>query len=171
MSLISILLQAPNPAAINPEQTDSVSSKITTSGNATIRQIEDLASTDTIDKIIESLINFGFKLGIAILVFIAGKFIIKSLHAWVRRLMLKRDADLSLTTFILSLIRITLYFILIVTVIGILGIETSSFLALFASAGVAIGLALSGTLQNFAGGVLILMLKPYKVGEIGRAHV
>ena len=58
-----------------------------------------------------------------------------------------------------------LYFILIITIIGILGIETSSFIAIFASAGVAIGMALSGTLQNFAGGVLILLLKPYKVGD------
>ncbi len=73
--------------------------------------------------------------------------------------------DASLSTFVLSLVRIVLYFILIVTVIGILGIETSSFLALFASAGVAIGMALSGTLQNFAGGVLILLLKPFKVGD------
>ena len=75
------------------------------------------------------------------------------------------EVDASLMTFVLSLIRIVLYFILIVTIVGILGIETSSFLALFASAGVAIGMALSGTLQNFAGGVLILLLKPYKVGD------
>lgn len=66
--------------------------------------------------------------------------------------------------------RITLYFLLIVVVIGILGIETSSFIALFASAGVAIGMALSGTLQNFAGGVLILLLKPYKVGDFIEAQ-
>ena len=58
-----------------------------------------------------------------------------------------------------------LYFILVITIVGILGLETSSFLAIFASAGVAIGMALSGTLQNFAGGVLILILKPYKVGD------
>ena len=70
-----------------------------------------------------------------------------------------------MTTFVLSFIKMVLYFILIITVIGILGLETSSFLALFASAGVAIGMALSGTLQNFAGGVLILLLKPYKVGD------
>ena len=63
------------------------------------------------------------------------------------------------------MVQVVLYFILIVTIIGILGIETSSFLALFASAGVAIGMALSGTLQNFAAGVLILLLKPYKVGD------
>lgn len=78
---------------------------------------------------------------------------------------IRRRIDRSLATFVLSLIRIVLYFILVVTVVGILGIETSSFLALFASAGVAVGLALSGTLQNFAGGVLILLLKPYKIGD------
>ncbi len=65
----------------------------------------------------------------------------------------------------LSLVKIVLLFILIIIVISILGIETSSFIALFASPGVAIGMALSGTLQNFAGGVLILLLKPYKVGD------
>ena len=71
----------------------------------------------------------------------------------------------SLATFILSVMKVALLFILIIIVISIIGIETSSFIALFASAGVAIGMALSGTLQNFAGGVLILLLKPYKVGD------
>lgn len=169
MSLVSLLLQIP-AGALPPTQPDSVSHGGAASTQVTMRQIENLASAGTLDRIFESLINFGFKLGIAILVFIAGKFIIRSLHAWVRRILGKREADPSLTTFILSLIKITLYFILIVTVIGILGVETSSFLALFASAGVAIGLALSGTLQNFAGGVLILMLKPYKVGDFIEAQ-
>jgi small-conductance mechanosensitive channel len=98
-------------------------------------------------------------------VFYIGKFIIKKLYKFCRTVMINRRTDPSLTTFVLSVIKITLYFILIVTVIGILGVETSSFLALFASAGVAIGMALSGTLQNFAGGVLILLLKPYRVGD------
>ena len=78
---------------------------------------------------------------------------------------MRRHVDQSLTTFTLSFVKIVLYFILLIIVIGIIGIETSSFLALFASAGVAIGMALSGTLQNFAGGVLILLLKPYKIGD------
>ncbi|MDE5959843.1 MAG: mechanosensitive ion channel, partial [Muribaculaceae bacterium] len=95
---------------------------------------------------------------------------ISRLYRWVHNLLNKRKADQSLTTFLLSLVRITLYFLLIVVVIGILGIETSSFIALFASAGVAIGMALSGTLQNFAGGVLILLLKPYKVGDFIEAQ-
>lgn len=158
----------PNPATVTPEPADSVAGGFAASD--TIHQIENIATSDTLDKVIEALISFGFKLGIAILVFIAGKFIIRSLHSWIRKIMVRREADASLTSFVLSLVKITLYFILIVTVIGILGIETSSFLALFASAGVAVGLALSGTLQNFAGGVLILLLKPYKVGDFIEAQ-
>lgn len=124
-----------------------------------------LSLSDALNKFANSMVDFAFKLLIAILVFYLGKFIINKLYRVVRRIMEARNTDASLRSFVLSLLRITLYFILIVTVIGILGIETSSFLALFASAGVAIGMALSGTLQNFAGGVLILLLKPYRVGD------
>jgi small-conductance mechanosensitive channel len=112
-----------------------------------------------------SLVDFSISLAVALLVFTIGKFVIKRIHNLVQTVMVRRQVDKSLTTFVLSLVRIALYFILLVTVIGILGIETSSFIAVFASAGVAVGMALSGTLQNFAGGVLILLLKPYKVGD------
>lgn len=132
---------------------------------ATFSMLERLMSHDAISSIANSLVHFAFKLIVAVLVFYLGRFVISKLFHLVKKILLKRNIDASLTTFILSLLRITLYFILIVTVIGILGVETSSFLALFASAGVAIGMALSGTLQNFAGGVLILLLKPYKVGD------
>lgn len=135
------------------------------SGKSFFASLENLSFDDAISKIANGLVSFGFKLLIAVLVFYVGKFIITKIYKFTYSLMVSRRFDLSLTTFILSLIKIVLYFILIVTVIGILGIETSSFLALFASAGVAIGMALSGTLQNFAGGVLILLLKPYKVGD------
>lgn len=127
--------------------------------------LKGLSFDDAIAKIANSLVDFSFRLVIAILILYIGKFIIKRIYKTVRKVMLNNNIDYSLTTFILSLVKIVLYFILIVTIVGILGIETSSFLALFASAGVAIGMALSGTLQNFAGGVLILLLKPYKVGD------
>lgn len=126
---------------------------------------KDLSFNDAMGKVANSLVDFAFKLLIAIAVFYIGRFIIRKLITFVRNLMESRHVDLSLATFVRSFLQIVLYFILIVTIVGILGIETSSFLALFASAGVAIGMALSGTLQNFAGGVLILLLKPYKVGE------
>ncbi len=112
-----------------------------------------------------NLVQFAIHLAIAIIVFYAGRFVINKLYGMVAAIMLRRKVDRSLSTFVLSLIKIVLFFLLIVIVIGIVGIETSSFIALFASAGVAIGMALSGTLQNFAGGVLILLLKPYKIGD------
>lgn len=127
--------------------------------------LKGLTLDDAISKIANSVVDFSFKLLIAILVFYCGRFVIRRLYRLLNSLMTARDTDASLKTFVLSLVNITLYFILIVTIVGILGVETSSFLALFASAGVAVGMALSGTLQNFAGGVLILLLKPYKVGD------
>lgn len=127
--------------------------------------LKGLTLDDAISKIANSVVDFAFKLLIAILVFYVGRFVIRRLYRLFNSIMTARDTDASLKTFILSLTNITLYFILIVTIVGILGVETSSFLALFASAGVAVGMALSGTLQNFAGGVLILLLKPYKVGD------
>lgn len=127
--------------------------------------LKDMTFDQLVDTLVHDLIHFAISLTVAILVFYAGKFIIKKLYAFVVGILDKRHVDPSLSTFIMSLVRIVLYFILIVTVVGILGLETSSFLALFASAGVAIGMALSGTLQNFAGGVLILLLKPFKVGD------
>lgn len=134
-------------------------------GKGMFESLKGLGFEDAMSTIANGIVQFSFKLLIAILVFYLGKFIIKKLYNFVFKMMTRNSVEASLTTFVLSMIRIVLYFILIITVIGILGIETSSFLALFASAGVAIGMALSGTLQNFAGGVLILLLKPYKVGD------
>lgn len=134
-------------------------------GTGFLESLKGLGFEDAMSTIANAIVQFSFRLLIAILVFYIGKFIIRKLYNFVFGIMVTRKVDASLTTFVLSLIRMVLYFILIITVIGIIGIETSSFLALFASAGVAIGMALSGTLQNFAGGVLILLLKPYKVGD------
>ncbi len=127
--------------------------------------LKELPLDELIAKLVDSMVSFAINLAIAIIVFYIGKFIINKVYNLTGRIFDKRKVDRSLSTFVLSMIRIVFYFILIVTTIGILGIETSSFLALFASAGVAIGMALSGTLQNFAGGVLILLLKPYKPGD------
>lgn len=130
-----------------------------------IEQLREFSFNDFISDLSQRLVNFAINVAIAILVFYVGKFVIRRIYRVIATILVKRKVDSSLCTFILSFVKIVLYFILIITVIGILGIETSSFLALFASAGVAIGMALSGTLQNFAGGVLILLLKPYKVGD------
>ena len=134
-------------------------------GEQAWKALQGLSFDEAITKIANGLVSFGFKLLIAVFVFYVGRFIIRKLYKVIHNIMVSRHVDPSLTSFVLSLFKMVLYFILIITVIGILGLQTSSFLALFASAGVAVGMALSGTLQNFAGGVLILLLKPYKVGD------
>ncbi len=134
-------------------------------GKQAFESLKGLSFEDAINKIASSMVDFAFRLVIALVILYVGKYIIKKLFKFIQNIMIRREVDPSLTTFVLSLVKMLLYFILIITIIGILGIETSSFLAIFASAGVAIGMALSGTLQNFAGGVLILLLKPYKVGD------
>lgn len=188
MNLLSaILLQLPLPgaeteaaadttaAAAQPDSTAVVTNALAAVSSAktpeeTVEQVKTLLSSDTLSHIMSSLVNFAFKVAIAIVVAIIGKYLIKFIYRWLKRIMTKRGTDASLITFLLSFVKITLYFIVIVTVIGILGVETSSLIAIFASAGVAIGMALSGTLQNFAGGVLILFLKPYKVGDFIEAQ-
>lgn len=130
-----------------------------------VAELKSLSFEDLVNRLAESAVNFAINLAVAFLVFYLGRFIIRKIFRLVQSIFLRREVDRSLSTFVLSLLNLVLYFILIVTVIGILGIETTSFLAIFASAGVAIGMALSGTLQNFAGGVLILLLKPYKIGD------
>ena len=114
--------------------------------------------------------SFCTKMVAAIIVFLIGRFVIKRLTKLLKKMMSRRSVEASLFSFVDSLVNITLNFVLLIIVISILGIETSSFVALFASAGVAIGMALSGTLQNFAGGVMVLVFHPYRVGDVIEAQ-
>lgn len=131
-------------------------------------------STVSLDALITKLVDMGVSLGskllLAVIVFFIGRWIIRKIKKLVQAILVKREIEASLSSFVKSLLSITLNFILIIIVISVLGIETSSFIALFASAGVAIGMALSGTLQNFAGGVMILLFKPFKVGDFVEAQ-
>ena len=148
---------------INTQPADSA--QIVPDPREELEMLKSLSFDEVMDKLVNAAVDFAIHLVAAVAVFYIGKFIIGKLYKMARTIMVHRKVDRSLTTFALSLIKIVLYFVLLIMVIGILGLETSSFLAIFASAGVAIGLALSGTLQNFAGGVLILLLKPYKIGD------
>ena len=123
-----------------------------------------------LSKIIDLATSLGSRILTAIVVFLIGRWIVKKLNRIVLSIMEKKQVEASLFSFTKSLVSITLNFILIIVIIGVLGIETSSFIALFASAGVAIGMALSGTLQNFAGGIMILIFKPFKVGDVLEAQ-
>lgn len=114
---------------------------------------------------IDLMMGLVSRIVLAIIVFFILRWVVGKLNKFVRKTLERKNVDASLSSFLKSLTNIVLNFILIIVVVGILGIETSSFVALFASAGVAIGMALSGTLQNFAGGVMILLFRPFKVGD------
>jgi len=102
---------------------------------------------------------------VAIIVYIVGSHLIKWTCKLSVKALKKSNVDESLYGFLTSIISVSLWLVLAIIIISLFGVETSSFIALFASAGVAIGMALSGTLQNFAGGVMVLLFKPYKVGD------
>ena len=184
MLLNKILMQVPpiptDTAAANKiqeatnavtAQVDSLANKLSPDSIAAmtpgklVDQFKYLDLGELVTSLSSQIISLGLRILAAILLFYIGKFIINKVYNLARAVMIRKAFDRSLTSFLLSFIKITLLFLLIITVIGVLGIETSSFIAIFASAGVAISMALSGTLQNFAGGVLILLLKPYKVGD------
>lgn len=121
------------------------------------------------ESILNSLISQGATLGWtlikAFLVFIVGRLLINLVNKLVKRVLFKRDIDPSVKTFVGSLVNVVLTILLIISVVGALGVQTASFAALLASAGVAVGMALSGNLANFAGGLIILLFKPFKVGD------
>lgn len=117
-------------------------------------------------QLIDAGVSAGFSILKAVLVFVVGRFLVSMLKKLLMKMMDKRNVDVSVKTFLRSLVNILLNVLLIVAVVGALGVETSSFAALLAAAGVAIGMALSGNLQNFAGGLVVLLFKPYKVGDV-----
>ena len=114
---------------------------------------------------IGKVIEYGTSLIIAIAIIIVGFWLVKKINKMVKRLFAKKDYDPSLETFLASMIGITLKILVIITAMSQLGIEMTSFVALLGAAGLAIGMAFSGTLSNLAGGVMILFFKPYKVGD------
>ena len=127
--------------------------------------LEKILSPETYSLLGQWALSFCKNLIIAIIVYLIGRWIIKWINKLTKKALKKSNVDPSLYTFLKSIVSVVLWLVLIIIIISILGIETSSFIALFASAGVAIGMALSGTLQNFAGGVMILLFKPFKVGD------
>lgn len=116
------------------------------------------------------VVSLGIKLIKVILIWYIGRWITRRVVKVTKLIMEKRDVNLSIRTFVGSLVDVVSMIVLIIMIISVLGIDTSSFIAIFASAGVAIGMALSGTLQNFAGGVMILLFRPFKVGDFIEAQ-
>lgn len=116
------------------------------------------------------VVTYGMKIIAAVITLIIGLWVVKLMVKALARLMEKKNIDSSLRGFINSLADITLKIMLFITVIGMVGIQMTSFVAILGAAGLAVGMALSGTLQNFAGGVMILIFKPFKTGDFVEAQ-
>jgi small conductance mechanosensitive channel len=121
--------------------------------------------TDYASTFVKALIDYSPKLISAFVILFAGLYIIRLLNRFIRRIMIKRDLDPTLTKFLADILLWVLRVLLFVSFISKLGIETSSFVAILGAMGLAVGLSLQGSLSNFAGGMLIIMFKPFKVGH------
>ncbi len=126
------------------------------------------------EKIIDSLTTYGTEYGLkilaAIVIWIVGSWVIKKIMGVTGKIMMKKNYDESLQKFLLNLVSWTLKILLIIVILSKLGIETTSFAAILAAAGLAIGMALQGSLANFAGGVLMMIFKPIKIGDLIEAQ-
>ena len=129
----------------------------------------ELHKAEYIQELIEKGLNFCVEAGksiiLAILIYILGKIAIMLLNRMMVKMLNRRHVDPTIQTFLKSLVNILMMVLLFVSIVGALGINTTSFAALLASAGVAVGMALSGNLQNLAGGIVILLFRPFKVGD------
>ncbi len=114
---------------------------------------------------IEKSIEWGTKIIIAVVILVIGMMIVNKISKIANKAFSKKKFDASLTTFLSSMISVSLKILVVVTALGQLGVEMTSFIALIGAAGLAIGMAFSGSLGNLAGGVMILIFRPYKVGD------
>lgn len=117
------------------------------------------------DVLLELAITYGGKLLLALLTLIVGLWLIGKLNKGLNKLFKARDFEQTLQTFLSSLVGLTLKALLLISVISMVGVQMTSFIAILGAAGLAVGMALSGTMQNFAGGVMLLIFKPIKVGD------
>ena len=112
-----------------------------------------------------SAVDFGIALVTAIVIFYVGRIVVRIVTKGLRKVMEARNVDMTLVTFISNLVNMILMVIVAIAAIGALGVQTTSFIAILGAAGLAVGLALQGSLSNFASGVLIIIFRPYKVGD------
>lgn len=116
-----------------------------------------------------TFVTLGKNLIVAILIYYIGGFVVRLVVGGLRKVMQRQNVEKTLETFVCNLVRIALMVMVIIAAIGALGIQTTSFIAIFGAAGLAVGLALQGSLSNFAAGVLIVLFRPYKVGDFVEA--
>lgn len=134
------------------------------------QELKNMTFEDIFSMLIEWGVEIAAKIAIALAIYFIGRWLIGRFVKVVNKICDKRGVEVSLQRFFNNMIKVVFYICLVLTVVGVLGIDTTSLIAMFASASLAIGMALSGTMQNFAGGVMILLLRPYRIGDYVEAQ-
>lgn len=146
---------------VDPIHADSLAQNLTQK----VEQIKEMPLNEALEFVTRGVLGFFWDVLICVTIYLVARWIIRYIDRLLGRVFERKRVEISLGKFVRSLVRAALYVIVVITIVRKLGIDTSSFVALLASVGVAIGMALSGTLQNFAGGVMILLLRPFRIGD------
>lgn len=135
-----------------------------------IEHVTTTPAEELLKELLSDIIQFGLKVLAALLIYFVGAWIIKKIKKILSNIFAKRHTEKAIASFTMSLVSITLTILLIILTVGTLGVNTTSLAALLAAGGMAIGMALSGTVQNFAGGIMLLVFKPFKAGDFIEAQ-
>lgn len=148
--------------AITPSDTLS---KVQAELAAVAEKISNSSTEELLSELVDKAVSFGLKVMAAVAIYIIGAWLIRKLKKVIGKIFEKKNTDAAIASFIQSIISIALTVVLVIITVGALGIDTTSIAALLAGGGMAIGLALNGTVQNFAGGIMILVFRPFKSGD------
>lgn len=164
MHIISILPHTDSlhlPDSLNPVQAELA---------AAVKKIATTPANELISDLIDNAVVFGLKVLAAIAIYFIGAWLIRKIKSLLGRIFERRNTDAAIASFVQSITTIALTVLLVITTVGTLGIDTSSLAALLTGGGLAIGMALNGTVQNFAGGIMILIFRPFKAGDFIEAQ-
>ena len=154
------------PKLLQAAPADTVSHDLGAEIAAVADKIAITPTSELFAELLDKVVSFGIKVLVAVALYFIGGWLIRRIKKMLQKIFEKHDfLDQAIESFIMSIAGIALWIILIIAIIGTLGIETTSFAALLAGGGMAIGLALNGTVQNFAGGIMILIFRPFKAGD------
>ena len=160
-----------DPLLVAPDSTElSFADSLVAKGAQLVETIKTTPTSELLQGTAMSLVKFGLKVLLAMLIYFVGAWLIRKVKKIIAKGFAKRNSDSTLSSFVQSLVTATLWIVLILAMVGTLGVNTTSIAALLAAGGMAIGMAMSGTVQNFAGGIMLLAFKPFKVGEFIEAQ-
>ena len=166
INLINISNNKMTPKLLQAAPADTVSHDLGAEIAAVADKIANTPTSELFAELLDKVVSFGIKVLVAVALYFIGGWLIRRIKKMLQKIFEKHDfLDQAIESFIMSIAGIALWIILIIAIIGTLGIETTSFAALLAGGGMAIGLALNGTVQNFAGGIMILIFRPFKAGD------